>query len=58
MYSEYLYLNVNGAEKTADFLGKILKENFDLPDRRTDEKEAALWAAIGERYDAAKKAGE
>lgn len=57
-YDRGVHLNVNGAEKTADFLGKILKENFDLPDRRTDEKEAALWAAIGERYDAAKKAGE
>lgn len=55
-YDRGVHLNVNGAEKTADFLGKILKENFDLPDRRTDEREAALWAEIEKRYDAAKNA--
>lgn len=55
-YDRGVHLNVSGAEKTACFLGGVLKEQFDLPDRSSQSDIAALWAEIEERYDAAKKA--
>ena len=36
-----VHLNPSGAAKTTDFLGRYLKEHFDLPDRREDEAYAA-----------------
>jgi len=38
-----LHLNVFGAEKAARFLGGILQEHFDLPDRRNEPETALLW---------------
>jgi len=32
------HLNIYGAEKVTEFLGEYLHENYDLPDRRNDEK--------------------
>ncbi len=37
------HLNYAGALKTTDFLGKYLKEHYDLPDRRADADYAPLW---------------
>ena len=31
------HLNVSGARKVTDYLGNYIRENYDLPDRRTDE---------------------
>ena len=31
------HLNIYGAEKVTEYMGKYLKENYDLPDRREDE---------------------
>lgn len=37
-FSDKQHLNYIGAEKVAKYLGKYLKENYDLPDRRGDPK--------------------
>ena len=37
-YDQSGHLNYKGAEKLAKYLGKYLKENYDLPDRRGDPK--------------------
>lgn len=48
-YDTGLHLNVYGAEKASRYLGRILREEFDLPDRRTEEIRA-LWAEKSEIY--------
>lgn len=42
-YDAGLHLNVYGAEKLADYFGKILAEQCGVPDRRGDAKIAAQW---------------
>lgn len=37
-YDAGLHLNVSGAEKLAIYLGNYLKDNYDLEDRRNDDK--------------------
>ncbi len=49
-YDEGVHLNVYGAEKLSVYFGKILTENHEIPDRRTDEAEAAKWADRIARY--------
>ena len=43
------HLNVSGAEKTSKYLGKYLKDNYDLPDRR-GEAAFASFDAEAEAY--------
>ncbi len=50
-YDAGLHLNVTGAEKLSVYFGRILKEEFDLPDRRNDEKEKKTWAEKEKFYD-------
>lgn len=54
-YDKGVHLNVYGAEKCSAFLGQYLKENFELPDRRTDNAQASLWEKLCERYNSAKE---
>jgi len=42
-YDTGLHLNVYGAEKMSSFLGQLLVETFDLPDRRTDPELSKAW---------------
>lgn len=35
-YSDGMHVNIAGAMKITDFLGKYLTENYELPDRRSD----------------------
>ena len=42
-YDAGLHLNIEGAEKISRCLGKILREQIDLEDRRSDEHLSALW---------------
>lgn len=37
-FADNVHVNYLGAEKIAKYLGKYLKENYDLPDRRGDPK--------------------
>ena len=36
------HLNIYGAEKTTEFIGKYLNDNYNLPDRRNDE-DYSIW---------------
>ena len=53
-YDAGLHMNVTGAEKCSDYLGKILKEKYSLEDHRNDGKMSEYWKKVEERYDAAK----
>ncbi len=57
-YDQGLHLNVYGAEKLSSYLGEILKEQADLPDRREDEKVSEKWEGIISTYDERKAALE
>ena len=57
-YDTGLHLNVYGAEKAADWFGKVLQEQCNVPDRRSDAEISALWAEKAETYHARKKALE
>lgn len=41
-YDEGDHVNFNGAEKVTKYLGKYIKENYELPDRRAD-KNYEIW---------------
>ena len=43
-YDGGLHLNLSGAEKMGAYFGKILRDEFQIPDRRTDETIASVWA--------------
>ena len=44
------HLNVFGAEKLTKYFGKILSEDFGIPDRRAESDVAATWEKRIERY--------
>lgn len=54
-YDGGLHLNVQGAEKLADYLGNYLSSHYDLPDRREDPAYAAAWQEKKDAYDAMKR---
>lgn len=54
-YDGGLHMNVYGAEKCADYLGKHLLEKYGLEDRRKDVSSARLWRAKERRYEAKKE---
>ena len=54
-YDAGLHLNVYGAEKASAWFGKVLKEHFDLPDRRVFDHDSAIWAEKCETYHNRKK---
>ena len=54
-YDGGIHLNVSGAEKLTDYIGKLLQlPKHGIPDRRDEADTAALWAEKIERYYAAK----
>lgn len=53
-YDGGLHMNLYGAEKCADYLGKFLKENFELADMRQDPQISADWAEKEEFYETKK----
>jgi hypothetical protein len=57
-YDTGLHLNVYGAEKAADWFGKVLQEQCNVPDRRNDTEISALWAEKVATYYARKEALE
>lgn len=42
-YDGGLHMNLSGAEKLSKYFGQFLKENYSLPDRRTEEEFAQVW---------------
>lgn len=52
------HLNVYGAEKLSHWLGKRLKEQFELPDRREDAEYRKVWEEKTERYEEEKRKAE
>lgn len=54
-YDAGLHLNVSGAEKLANYFGKILVEKFDLEDHRNDETLQAIWKEKVDFYYAMKE---
>ncbi len=51
-YDGGLHMNLSGAEKCSDYLGGILAEEYDVPDRRSDEALSSLWDAKLKDYEA------
>jgi len=45
-----LHLNVFGAELMSFYFGRILTDNYDLPDRRSYPDTAAVWNKMSEQY--------
>ncbi|MDR2600161.1 MAG: SGNH/GDSL hydrolase family protein [Oscillospiraceae bacterium] len=45
-----LHLNVFGAELLSSYFGGILKEFYDLPDRRNDPVTVEYWAELSKQY--------
>lgn len=48
------HMNVNGAEKVSDYIGKILREEFEIPDRRGEAGLTEYWNTELIRYKEAK----
>lgn len=57
-YDTGLHLNVYGAEKAADWFGRVLQEQCGVPDRRNHTQISALWAEKVATYYARKEALE
>lgn len=51
-YDAGLHMNLSGAEKLAVYFGKILSEEYGVPDRRDDAALSAVWEGKIEEYDA------
>ena len=49
-YDGGLHLNLAGAEKLSKYFGKILVEDFKVPDRRSDKKLQSYWKGVNEHY--------
>ena len=57
-YDAGLHLNVYGAEKASVWFGKVLAENYGVPDRRNDEMIAVLWSNKAAIYNDQKRSLE
>jgi lysophospholipase L1-like esterase len=55
-YDAGLHMNLSGAEKLADYIGKILSEEYQVPDRRGEEELEQIWKEKIEFYEADKQA--
>ncbi|MBQ8345724.1 MAG: SGNH/GDSL hydrolase family protein [Clostridia bacterium] len=49
-YDYGAHMNVNGAEKTTRFFGKLLQQCHGLADHRTEEASVAIWSERVEQY--------
>lgn len=54
-YDAGLHLNVYGAEKLSRYFGKILSEEYDIPDRKEDSRLSEYFSGLSEKYEAEKK---
>lgn len=43
-YDGGLHMNLSGAVKCSDYIGPILRNEYEVPDRRDDETLASIWA--------------
>ena len=57
-YDAGIHLNVYGAEKLTRYIGALLRERHDVPDRRDDQDASAVWAGRVETYYGRKAAME
>ena len=55
-YDEGLHMNLSGAEKCGDYLGRYLKETYHLKDKRKDKAIVADWKKKEAFYDQLKEA--
>ena len=55
-YDAGLHLNCQGSEKTAKYLGQVLKDEYNLADNSSDENLKKIWDKKGILYDAQKQA--
>lgn len=51
-YDGGLHMNLSGAEKLSRFFGRVLSEEFGVPDRRGEEHLAKVWEGKLEAYEA------
>lgn len=42
-YDAGLHMNLSGAEKLAEYIGRILSDEYKVPDRRNEEELSAIW---------------
>ncbi len=50
MYDSYSHLNASGAQKVTDYLGRYLRDHYDLPDRHEDAAYLEQWNADYAEY--------
>ena len=55
-YDQGLHMNLSGAEKCADYLGKFLSETYGLKDLRSDKTICSDWENKTIFYEKMKKA--
>ncbi len=51
-YDAGLHLNLTGAEKMSVYFGKILRDEYDVPDRRDSKEISAIWENNLKLYEA------
>lgn len=49
-YDGGLHMNLSGAEKFTTYMGKLLDDKFDLPDRRNEPELAKIWQEKADFY--------
>ena len=55
-YDAGLHMNLSGAEKLSDYMGKLLREEYGVPDRRGDPQLDRIWADNLAVYEAEQQA--
>ncbi len=55
-YDAGLHMNLAGAEKLSVYLGNVLREEYDVPDRKNDEEWNRIWQEKIEFYESEKAA--
>ena len=51
-YDAGLHMNLSGAIKLSDYLGKVLVEEYEVPDRRNDKEISQIWEQNLAEYEA------
>ena len=54
-YDEGKHLNIYGAEKVSNYIGKILSEKYNIPNHKNDANIADEWNEEAQRYEQHKK---
>lgn len=49
-YDAGLHMNLSGAEKLSHYIGRILSEDFKVPDRRDEDRLTAYWQQKQDEY--------